>query len=47
MPNFIASVLIVLGVLLASCAAFFISTPVGLVTVGAAFVIVGYLGADE
>jgi hypothetical protein len=47
MPNFIASVLIVLGVLIATCAAFFVGTAVGVMAVGVSFVVVGYLGADE
>jgi hypothetical protein len=47
MPNLIASLFVVLGVMLAVVGGFLLSVPAGLVTLGAAFVVVGYLGADE
>ena len=47
MSNLLASLLIVFGVFLAVAGAFAASIPAGIVAMGAAFVVVGYLGGAE
>jgi hypothetical protein len=47
MPNFIASVLILLGLTLATVGAWLASTSAGLVATGVSVALLAYLGADE